>query len=69
MRNRLEGENKVGFEESNEDFKVNKLEVVDLKIEEMEGVVMELIYEIFDKEEMKRVESKEIVLLVYEDFI
>lgn len=43
MRSRLEGENKIGFEGSNEDFKVDKLEVVDLKIEEMVGVVMELI--------------------------
>ena len=66
-RNRPEGENKAGFEESNEDSKANKSEAADLKREETEGAATELTQEISDKEETKRVESKEIVPPAHED--
>ena len=57
---RAEGENKAGFEESNEDSKANKSEAADLKTEETSGVAAEMTQEISDKEETKIVESKEI---------
>ena len=66
-RSRPVGENKAGFEESNEDSKANKSEAADLKTEETSGAETEMTQEVSDKEETKSVESKETVPPAHED--